>query len=175
MLLRPWDSPGKNTGVGCHFLLQEIFPTQGSNPGLPHCGQTLYHLSHQGSSLMDSVNVNWMNGWVSKCSQGFCSDPSSWVLQKWVQGPPTTHPHSSITHLLILKLHLSFQMVLVVKNPPANVEDIRDAVGSWVGKIPWKRKWQPTPIFLPGELHGQRSLAGYSPWGHTELDTTEVT
>ena len=43
------DSPGKNTGVGCHFLLQGIFPTQGSNPGLPHCGQTLYPLSHQGS------------------------------------------------------------------------------------------------------------------------------
>ena len=36
-LLRPWDSPGKSTGVGCHFLLQGIFPTQGSNPGLPHC------------------------------------------------------------------------------------------------------------------------------------------
>ena len=39
-LLRPWDSPGKNPGVGCHFLLQGIFPTQGSNPGLLHCGQT---------------------------------------------------------------------------------------------------------------------------------------
>ena len=51
-LLRPWDSPGKNTGVGCHFLLQGIFPTQGSNPGLPHCRQMLYHLSHQGSHLL---------------------------------------------------------------------------------------------------------------------------
>ena len=39
-------SPGKNAGVGCHFLLQGIFPTQGSNPGLPHCRQILYHLSH---------------------------------------------------------------------------------------------------------------------------------
>ena len=48
MPLLPWDFPGKNTGVGCHFLLQEIFQTQGSNPGLPHCGQMLYHLSHQG-------------------------------------------------------------------------------------------------------------------------------
>ena len=48
-LLRPWDSPGKNTGVGCHSLLQEIFPTQGLNPGLLHCRQTLYRLSHQGS------------------------------------------------------------------------------------------------------------------------------
>ena len=51
-LLCPWDFPGKNTGVGSHFLLQEIFPTQGLNPGLPHCRQTLYHLSHQGSDAI---------------------------------------------------------------------------------------------------------------------------
>ena len=38
-------------------------------------------------------------------------------------------------------------------------------VTSLVGKIPWRRKWQPTPVFLPGKSHGQRSLAGYSPWG----------
>ena len=48
-LLRPWDFLGKSTGVGCHFLLQGIFPTQGSNPSLLHCRQTLYCLSHQGS------------------------------------------------------------------------------------------------------------------------------
>ena len=42
------DFPGKNTGVGCHFLLQGIFPNQGSNPSLLHCRQILYHLSHQG-------------------------------------------------------------------------------------------------------------------------------
>ena len=48
-LLHPWDFLGKSTRVGCHFLLQGIFLTQGSNPGLPHCRQTLYHLSHQGS------------------------------------------------------------------------------------------------------------------------------
>ena len=45
------DSPGKNIGVGCHSLLQGIFPTQGWNPGLLHCRQILYHLSHQGSPL----------------------------------------------------------------------------------------------------------------------------
>ena len=45
-LLHPWDYVAKSTGVGCHFLLQGIFPTQGSNPGLPHCRQTLYHPSH---------------------------------------------------------------------------------------------------------------------------------
>ena len=43
----------------------------------------------------------------------------------------------------------------------------------WVGKYPWRRKWQPTPLFLPGESLGQRSLTGYSPWGPKELDTTE--
>ena len=49
-LLCPWDFPGNNTGEGCHFLLQGIFLTQGSNLGLLHCRQILYCLSHQGSS-----------------------------------------------------------------------------------------------------------------------------
>ena len=54
-LLCPWNFPGKSTGVRCHFLLQRIFPTQGSNLGLPHCRQTLYHLSHQGSSIIHKL------------------------------------------------------------------------------------------------------------------------
>ena len=45
----PWNFQGKSTGVGCHFLLQGIFPIQGLNLGLPYCRQTLYHLRHQGS------------------------------------------------------------------------------------------------------------------------------
>ena len=47
--LCPWNFPGQNTGVGCYFLLQGIFLTQGLNPGLPLCRQILYHLNHQGS------------------------------------------------------------------------------------------------------------------------------
>ena len=43
----------------------------------------------------------------------------------------------------------------------------------WVRKMPWRRKWQLTPVFWPEESHGQRSLVGYSPWGHKQLDTTE--
>ena len=43
----------------------------------------------------------------------------------------------------------------------------------WVGKIRWRRAWEPTPVFLPRECHGQRNLAGYSPWGRKESDTTE--
>ena len=45
----------------------------------------------------------------------------------------------------------------------------------WVGKIPWRRKWRPISVFLPGESHGQRSLADYSPRGHNELDVAETT
>ena len=44
----------------------------------------------------------------------------------------------------------------------------------WVGKIPWRKAWQPTPVYLPGESHGWRSLEGYIPRGHKESDTTEV-
>ena len=68
-LLCTWDSPGKNTGVGCHSLLQGIFPSQGSNPGLLHCRQILCHLSHQGKWLnhlgillnaeSESVGLEW--------------------------------------------------------------------------------------------------------------------
>ena len=43
----------------------------------------------------------------------------------------------------------------------------------WVGKIPWRRKWQPTPVFLPGKFHGQRSQVGYSLWDDKDLDTRE--
>ena len=51
----------------------------------------------------------------------------------------------------------------------------RHGLDPWVGRIPWRRAWRPTPVFLPGESHGQKSLAGYSPWGHRESDTTEHT
>ena len=60
------DSPGKNTGVGCHDLLQGIFPTQGLNPGLPHCRQILYHLSHQGNQSICLLSL------ISALLQSLC-------------------------------------------------------------------------------------------------------
>ena len=57
----------------------------------------------------------------------------------------------------------------MVENSPLVQETWFDP---WVRKIPWRRKWQPTPVFLPGESYGQ-SLAGCSPWGHKESDTTD--
>ena len=59
----------------------------------------------------------------------------------------------------------------MVKNLPAIQETW---VHPWVPKIPWRWKWQPTAVFLPGEFHGQRSLMGYSPWGRKELDTERL-
>ena len=65
----------------------------------------------------------------------------------------------------------------VTNHLPANAGDTGDAgsirFSPWVGKIPWRRKWQPTVVVLPGESLGQRSLEGYSPWGCWESDTTE--
>ena len=60
------------------------------------------------------------------------------------------------------------------KESPPNVGDTRDSgsiPGS--GRFPWSRKWELTPVFLPGKFHGQRSIVGYSSWGHKESDTTE--
>ena len=66
--------------------------------------------------------------------------------------------------------------VQLVKNLLASAGGCRRCrFDSWVGKIPWSRKWQPTPVFLPGKFHGQRSLAGYSLWGHKESDMAECT
>jgi len=64
----------------------------------------------------------------------------------------------------VINIQRASQVVLVVKNPPANARDIkRCGFNPWVGKIPWRRAWKPTPVFLPGESLGQRSLEGYSP------------
>ena len=60
-----------------------------------------------------------------------------------------------------------------MKNPATNAGDVGDEFNPWVGKIPWRREWLPTSVFLPGESYGQRSLVGYSLWGCKELDTNE--
>ena len=112
------DSPGKNTGVGCHALLQRVFPIQGSNAHLSHL------LHWQVGSL--PLAPHWKPVCVCLCLCAYICGAS--LIAQWV------------------------------KNLPAIQE-------TWVRMIPWRRKWQPTPVFLPGESHGERSMAGYSPWG----------
>ena len=78
-LVCPWNSSGKNIGVGCHFLLHGIFPTKGLNPGLPNCRQILYCQSHQGSPLrvLDG-HENWQKT-VKQC-------PKIWSGRKCILG-----------------------------------------------------------------------------------------
>ena len=76
-LLCPWDSPGKNTGVGCHAFLQEIFPTQESNPGLLHCRQILYQLSYEGSPHISDSESEVTQSCLTLCNLLDRSPPGS--------------------------------------------------------------------------------------------------
>ena len=96
-----------------------------------------------------------------------CSDSLLYLLLKF---------SAKRFYIFLYILDWASQVALVVKNPPANSGDIRDrGFNPWVQKIPWRREWQPTPVFLPGKSRAQRSLAGYSPQGRKESDTTEAT
>ena len=77
--------------------------------------------------------------------------------------------HICYTYTTLLYVWSSL-VAQIVKNLPATQETWVDPL---VGKIPWRREWQSTPIFLPGEFHGQRKLVGYSPRGHKESDRTQ--
>ena len=75
-----------------------------------------------------------------------------------------------ITSLMYIK---GFPDGAVVRYLPTDAGDMRLRFNPWVERIPWRRKWQPTPVFLPGKFPGQRCLVGYSPWSDKELDMTE--
>ena len=79
----------------------------------------------------------------------------------------SAHPFHSLIKLYSV-LSVASQVALVVKNLPANAGDVRDV--GLIGKVPWRRKWQLTPVFLLGKSHGQRSLVGHSLWDHKEVD-----
>ena len=77
-------------------------------------------------------------------------------------------------HIALVVIFYYDLMAQQVKNPPAMQETQEPRLDPWVGKIPWRRAWQPTPVFLPGESCGQRRLLGHTPRGHKESDRTEV-
>ena len=92
ILYSPWNSPGQNTGVGSLSLLQGIFPTQGLSPGLPHCRQILYQLSHQGSPRI----LEWVAYPFSRGS----SRPRNWIGVFCIAGGFFTSLATSLDHLL---------------------------------------------------------------------------
>ena len=131
-LPRPWDSPGKNTGVGCHFLLQSM--KEKSQSEVAQSCPTLrdpMDCSSPGSSIHGTFQarvLEWgtiafsSNKYTHTYSKGFPGGPSGKVStyqsRRWK----------------------------------------RCGFSPWVRKIPWRKAWQPTPVFLPGEFQGQRSL-----------------
>ena len=112
------------------------------------------------------------------CRMYLCLSP--WRLPS-MRPEITPRPPAGTENVKWTKDHLSLwdgfrrrapQVVLVVRKPPANARDSRDnGFTLWAGKIHWKRKWQPTSVFLSGKSHGHRSLAGCSPQGHKDSDT----
>ena len=126
------------------------------------------------------------------CAHVFCDLPRVPPIMARLSGPPSpvhcvlfplsaspclSGPSPFLPSLLISILNLSPTLLLLHLPPSsdgkAQMQCRRPRFNSWVRKIPWRRKWKLTPAVLPGESHGQRSLVGYSPRGHNELDTTE--
>ena len=164
-LPHPWDSPGKNAGVGCHFLLQcrkvksesevaQSCPTL-CNPmdhSLP--GSSIHRIFQARVLEWGAIAFSWMNNisldklfqerGLHRGENQDCSCPLHFPgLSRWLSGKEST------------------------------CQGKRHGFNSWVKKFPWRRKWQPTPVFLPGESHGQRSLVGYSPKDCKKSNTTE--
>ena len=164
--------PGKNTGVGCHFLQQGVFPTQGSYPCLLYWQEDslpLSHLasraaqclSHKGCSLL---NECWLK--TNILSERYDFD----ILRGSLEKAMATHCST-----------------LAWKIPSVEVPGRLQSMGSlrvghdWVTSlslftfIHWRRKCKPTPVFLPGESQGRGRLVGCRLWGRTESDKTEAT
>ena len=105
------------------------------------------------------IELPW--GWSSVGQGPFSESISSLLLclVMWVQ------------LFLVSNVEMGLPWWLSGKEPAC--QSRRSGFGPWVGKIPWRREWQPTPVLLPEKSHGQRSLVGYSPWGCKESDITE--
>ena len=101
---------------------------------------------------------------TGKSKSSIFSSIGKWLNKLW-----------HIDSLNSVQTFTGFPAGLVVKNPVSYQCRRRRRLkfDLWARKTPWRRNWQPTPVFLPGEFHGQRSLVGYSLWGHKELDTAE--
>ena len=121
-LLCPWDSSGKNTGGGCHFLLQGMFLTQGSNPCLLHCRQILYHLSHQESPIygLGAIKKSLTN--ISEVNNCKCFLPSRCLKLLYTSHPilPWGRDRMSFHKLALVKffcliLFIFYQIVAITE------------------------------------------------------------
>ena len=143
--------------------------------------------------LKTEHTLRWLQPLVTPWQCGFERVPCHWIPS--FNHPPSCHFNSSPFLLAPPPFSLSCGRRCLLRIPVIHLAHIKHLLwasqgawwqriclqwgkpgfDSWVGKIPWKRAWQPTPISLPGESHGQRRLVGCSPWGSRESDTTEET
>ena len=116
-----WDSPGKNTGVGCHTLLQGICPSQGSNPGIPHCRWILYHLSHQGSPRIAGVGtLSLLHGiFLIQKSKGGLLLCRQILYQLSYQGSPYPH-YQTIFLIFHFRRYLFTSHSILLPGPPCS-------------------------------------------------------
>ena len=123
--------------------------------------------------------------WLNKKTRQFLSRSGQWRKWNWVLKWHTGSEGKSVQigqsgkeerETQIMKRQTFVTWKVVGRESACNARDYlhcrRCGFNPWVGKISQRRKWQPTRVFLPGKLHGQRSPAGYSPWGHKESNTT---
>ena len=173
-LPHPWDSPGKNTGVGCHFLLQ-CRKVKSESEVTQSC-----------PTLSDPMDCSLSGSSVHGIFQARVLE---WVAIAFSDNTKPT-ANSGSFHVFSLPLVLYFSFLYVVGSFPSNhlteipalkSSDVKESACSardqssipgWGGS-PGRVRWQPTSVFLSGESHGQRSLAGYKPCGCRESDRTE--
>ena len=125
------------------------------------------------------LNVYWMNTWNSWNNEWINSVPASSLKIKlppeekvlknhlWITLNKQWLIKSPLNYYWNLFFKMGFPDGSAVKNLPAKCRWC--GLDPWVGTIPWRKKWQPTPVFLPGKSHGQWCLAGWSPWGHKRV------
>ena len=158
-LLHPWDFPGKSTGVGRHHLLQ-LHPYGMTNtvylwtPAI-QCSPTTWDLwVNLRRNKEWQLHENCTCTYIQLCN----SSPS-----RAMGIEPFLHSKGCWWDSELCPILWASQVAVVVKNWPTNTGDWRRGFDPWVRKLPWHRKWQPIPVFFPGESHGLRSLTGYSP------------
>ena len=144
------------------------FASQAQTLNFP-CSPALHHNKHHQFSSVQSLSHVWLfvTPWTAAC-QASLSITNSWSLLKLMSIESVMPSNHLILCCPLLFPPSIFPSIRVFSN-----KSVLRRFNPWVRKIPWRKEWLPSPVFLPGELHGQWSLASYSPMGCKELDTAE--
>ena len=182
-LPHPWDSPGKNTGVGYHFLLQ-CMKVKSEREVAQWC-LTLHDpmdCSLPGSSAhgIFRAKSTGVGCHCLLCEDLYCTENDKNTIAGTFRLLFTCFMAELLSLNFLYTLHPSYNFSFPTLFFPSSSDGKASAYNAgdlgfdpWVWKIPWRRTWQPTPVFMPGKSHGPRSLVGYNPWNHKESDATE--